>query len=60
MKFLFYFFSKTALFLAIEKNNYEIVKLLIDNDKIDINSFYVFIKILLMKFKPNVLIKFYI
>ena len=30
-------FYKTALFLAVEKENIEIVKLLLTNDKLDIN-----------------------
>ena len=30
-------FYKTALYLAVEKENIEIVKLLLTNDKLDIN-----------------------
>ena len=32
---------KTALYLAVEKENIEIVKLLLTNDKIDINLTYI-------------------
>ena len=34
-------FSKTALYLAIEKENIEIVKLLLNNDQLDINLKYI-------------------
>ena len=30
-------FYKTALYLAVEKGNIEIIKLLLSNDKLDIN-----------------------
>ena len=33
----------TALFLAVEKENIEIVKLLLTNDKLDINLGYIFL-----------------
>ncbi len=46
MKF-FYFFDKTALYLAIEKENIEIVKLLLSNEKLDINIINIFIFIYL-------------
>ena len=36
---------KTPLFGAIEKNNIEIVKLLLTNDKLDINLGYILIQI---------------
>ena len=36
-----YFFYKTALCLAVEKENIEIVKLLLMNDKLDINLGYI-------------------
>ena len=32
----------TALYLAVEKGNIEIVKLLLNNDKLDINLGYIF------------------
>lgn len=32
-----YIFYKTALFLAVEKENIDIVKVLLMNDKIDVN-----------------------
>ena len=35
-------FNKTALYLAIEKENIDIVKLLLSNDKTDPNIRYVF------------------
>lgn len=36
--FFFDFFNKTALFMAIELENIEIVKLLLSNSKIDVNA----------------------
>lgn len=36
----------TALHLAIQKNNVEIVKTLLTNDKLDINAFCILIDIL--------------
>ena len=36
MRFL-YIIYKTALYLAVEKENLEIIKLLLNNDKIDIS-----------------------
>ena len=41
MKF-FHLFDKTALYLAIEKENIEIVKLLLSNEKVDINIINIF------------------
>lgn len=38
MKFLFIYFDKTALFLAIEKRNFEIINLLLDRNDIDLNA----------------------
>ena len=46
MKF-YYLFDKTALYLAIEKENIEIVKLLLSNEKIDVNIINIFIFIYL-------------
>lgn len=37
MKFLNFFIKKTALHLAVEKNNVEIVQLLLKNKKIKVN-----------------------
>ena len=37
MKFNIIIFRKTTLYLAVEKENIEIVKLLLMNDKIDVN-----------------------
>ena len=37
MKFLYNIIYKTALYLAVEKGNIEIVRLLLTNDKLDIN-----------------------
>ena len=34
---------KTALYLAVEKENIEIIKLLLNNDKIDVNIPYILI-----------------
>ena len=39
---LFFIFYRTILYLAIEKENVEIVKLLLSNDKIDANIPYIF------------------
>ena len=44
-----YDFIKTSLYLAIEKENTEIIKLLLTNDKIDINIYNVLI--ILLKFQ---------
>ena len=41
MKFLHYL-NKTALFLAAEKENIEIIKLLLKCDKIDVNKINIF------------------
>lgn len=30
-------FYKTALYIAVEKENYEIIKLLLENKKLDVN-----------------------
>ena len=38
---LWFIFHKTALHLAIEKQNTEIVKLLLENEKLDINHLYI-------------------
>lgn len=51
MKF-YYFLNKTALFIAAEKGNADIVKLLLKHPKIDINmisilTIQIFIKFLL-------------
>ena len=42
MKFLILFY-KTAFYLAVEKENLEIIKLLLTNDKIDINIINIFL-----------------
>ena len=42
MKF-FYLFNKTALYMAIQKKNIEIVQLLLNKSKIDVNSTIVLI-----------------
>lgn len=37
--FYFYlFFKKTALYMAVEKNNIDIIKILLDDPRIDVNS----------------------
>ena len=41
----FFLIYKTALYYAIENENIEMVKLLLTNDKIDVNILNVFIKI---------------
>lgn len=48
IKFLFVFIHKTALHLAIEKENIEIIQLLLNNDKIDVNSKAISILILFL------------
>ena len=50
MKFLFNIIYKAALYLAVEKENIEIVKLLLTNDKLDINLLNI-IYIFFIKFK---------
>ena len=42
---------KSVLYLAVEKENIEIVKLLLNNDKLDINFRYIFIQFILIKFE---------
>lgn len=37
MKFYIYFFQKTALYYAIEKENLEVIQLLLEYGKININ-----------------------
>ena len=43
-------FYKTALYLAVEKENIEIIKLLLNNDKLDINIINI-LNIFFIKFK---------
>ena len=38
---LIFFFYKTALLWAVQKENIEIIKLLLTNEKLDINSIYI-------------------
>ena len=47
---IFIYFYKTALYLAVEKENIEIIKLLLSNDIIDVNIPYILI-IFYIKFK---------
>ena len=44
------YFYKTALYLAVEKENIEIVKLLLNNNQLDINFLNIF-NIFYIKFK---------
>ena len=44
------YIHKTALFTAVEKGNIEIIKLLLTNEKIEVDTLSVFI-ILFIKFK---------
>ena len=39
--------------MAVKKENYEIVQLLLSNDKIDVNAHSIFIKNILYHFKSN-------
>ena len=50
MKFNIIYFNKTALYLAVEKENIEIVKLLLTHNKLDINLGYI-LNIIFIKFK---------
>ena len=50
MKFNIMEFSKTALYLAVEKENIEIVNILLSNDKLDINLGYI-LNIFYIKFQ---------
>lgn len=43
MTFLFFNFNKTALYLAVEIGNVEIVKLLLDSNKVSVNILNVLI-----------------
>lgn len=38
---ILFFFYKTALLWAVQKENIEIIKLLLINEKLDINSVYI-------------------
>ena len=51
-------FYKTALYLAVEKENIEIVKLLLTNDKLDINLLNILLLIILYNSKLFLLITF--
>lgn len=46
-------FNKTALFLAVERENIEIIKLFIANDKLDVNILNVFVILYLIKLKND-------
>ena len=46
MKFYYNINFKTVLYLAIEKENIEIVKLLLMNDKLDINVLNILLNVL--------------
>lgn len=41
---LFMFIIKATLHIAIEKGNLEIIKVLLANEKLNVNQLYVFIK----------------
>ena len=49
MKFKYNYFCKTALIIAIENKNIEIVKLLLTNPNIDVNNIT---KIVILYFYP--------
>ena len=51
-------FQKTALYIAVEKENVEIVKLLIAQPNIDINIPYIFIQTIKQNSNSNQLMKF--
>ena len=44
-------FNKTVLYNAVEKENIEIIQLLLSNDKIDVNILNIFIIFILFKIK---------
>ena len=46
--------NKTALYHAVEKENIEIIQLLLSNDKIDVNILNIFIKNIYIIFKQNI------
>lgn len=52
IKFIYY---KTPLYFAIEKKNIEIVKLLLLNDKIDINFGYILKTIIIYKIENQII-----
>ena len=45
--------NKTAFYLAVEKRNIEIIKLLLNNDKLDVNIPHIFNITKFMKFHFN-------
>ena len=51
------YIDKTALYLAIEKGNIEIIKLLLKNNELDINCININIAIFSYNYKSNILIK---
>ena len=50
--------KKPLLYCAIEKGNFEIVKLLVNNDKLNINDKYIFKKTKFIKFEIYISITF--
>lgn len=47
---LFFEFNKTALHLAVENQNYEMVKLLLSSKNIDISMYIILNSIIIIKF----------
>ena len=43
MKFIIKLYNKTALIIAIEKENIEIIQILLADPKIDVNKYYILI-----------------
>ena len=51
-------FNKTAFYFAVEKENMKIIKLLLQNNNLNVNIPYILIHFLLIKFKLYLQIAF--
>lgn len=59
MKFQFAIFHKTSIHIAVEKENIEIIKLLLANQSIDVNILNILMKIIILCYSIIIcLIKF--
>lgn len=58
MKFYYLILNRTPLHIAIEKDNAEIIKLLVENEQFDPNIKYISLFFVLSRFKFNKLIQF--
>ena len=52
------YINKTALYLAVEKENIEIINLLLNNDKVDVNILNIFNQVFEYYLKLNISIRF--